>query len=253
MRFLGRALVVGALLVVGARGAQAQEGDAAGETERFDRARAAFDEATEAFARGDFVGAREGFETALRLTNNPTLHFNLGLVAQRTGDLAAARQHYERFLRSNPDAEEAALAEERLREVMALESSVPEEEREPAPSEPEAQSGSHLVPALIVSGVGLLLSGGLAVGAGLSWSAANDAYATLEGRCAPACSPQEIDDSGGPGNVTAANVLLATSIAVAVVAAAITIPLLLTSGDGEGESLSLRLGPTSVAVVGSLP
>jgi Flp pilus assembly protein TadD len=55
-------------------------------------------------ARADHAGARAAFEEALQIKpDDPTTHYNLGITAQATGDLAAAEQHFRQSLFFAPD------------------------------------------------------------------------------------------------------------------------------------------------------
>jgi len=59
----------------------------------------AYRRGVELFEAGDWQRARDAFEAAYQLRPQPRLLVNLGSTYRRTGDTAAARTYYERFLR----------------------------------------------------------------------------------------------------------------------------------------------------------
>jgi tetratricopeptide (TPR) repeat protein len=85
-----------------------------------EEAKAVFEQATQAYGRGDFVGAREGFEKLNKHgQGSPDVLFNLGTAALAQGDLGHAVLYLEQARREDPSSEdiEANLAVARSKQV----------------------------------------------------------------------------------------------------------------------------------------
>ena len=244
---LGLGLALAVVLVAPAA-AQDEEAPLAPEDDgRFERGRAAYHRAVEALDRGGFVGAREGFQEAYDLTQNPDLRYNLGLVERSTGHLDTAREHFRAFLRSNPSAERRALAERQLEQLDELEAATAAPE-EPAPVEETAPDWAAFGVTLgVTAGIGVAL----AIGSGLVWADANATYADLEIGCAPFCTDSAIEASGLYDQTTMANVLWIAAVGTAVVGTTIAVVLLATSGGREEATARLRVGPGGLVAEGT--
>jgi tetratricopeptide (TPR) repeat protein len=131
--------------------------------------RAAFDDAR-------FAEALEHFERSYALSGRVELLYNVGLAAERTGDVAKAMRAFDRFLLELPDSAQGEDARARLavlERATALrgprEPSVSEVAAPVAAPAPREDSGGSLVP-WFVGGSGLVLAvtGGAFLGVGLS-------------------------------------------------------------------------------------
>jgi tetratricopeptide (TPR) repeat protein len=99
-------------------------GDEAKAKEAFDALAAAdpqvlvkdlFDEGARLFEAGDIAGARQQFERVLEIDpEHARAHYQLGLCLVNAGETAAAREHIEKFLELAPDDPEAATARDML-------------------------------------------------------------------------------------------------------------------------------------------
>lgn len=244
-----RSACVAVVLALGALAPSARAQDDA----RLARAEQAFIRASTAYARGDYRGARQGFTEAYELTENPSIRYNLGLVEERVGNLELAAEHYRAYLRAPLPDDEARAARERL---AAVEAQITTDERREAPrgedehGSPEPAQGGAIdpVPIVILSG-GVLVAGALAATAAGFWVAANDGYAGLDARCAPACSDDDIRESGVPGQVDVTNALLVSSILVGVAAVATSIVLFVIQPSPS--SMALRVGPAQLTLAGT--
>jgi tetratricopeptide (TPR) repeat protein len=72
------------------------------------------DAAEDAYRRGDFARARELLLQAYELTPEPALLFPLGQVEFNLGHYKEAIDYYERYLATDPTAEQAALAQQAI-------------------------------------------------------------------------------------------------------------------------------------------
>lgn len=82
---------------------------------KLDEARDAAHAAQVAYKQRRFKAAAQGFETALRLSPRPALHFNLALSLEALGETSAALREYREYLRLAPDAEDKGAVEESVR------------------------------------------------------------------------------------------------------------------------------------------
>jgi hypothetical protein len=104
-------------------------------------------EAKQHFTRGQKLAA-EGrcaealpeFEAGYALSRRPLFLFNIAECARKTGELARARENYERYLREDPDGATADTARERLQSLPAVEKSAPAPSPTPAPPAPATAS-----------------------------------------------------------------------------------------------------------------
>lgn len=95
--------------------AHAQEPDAAATAE----ARRIARRATRDYNAGRYPQALEGYERAYALVPAPGLLFNLGQCLREIGRHGEAVEHFERYLRERPDAPNAELVRELMRESRA--------------------------------------------------------------------------------------------------------------------------------------
>jgi hypothetical protein len=80
-------------------------------------ARAAAEDARQAFAAGDFPRAIVRFEDARRLKPAPGLLFNLGQSHRRAGHVALAVSFFRRYLETNPPPAQTQVVQALLREL----------------------------------------------------------------------------------------------------------------------------------------
>jgi|GEM_PF-1408340 len=78
------------------------------------RAQAAFDEAMEAWRRGDYLAAVRGFEQAMELAAHPDTRYNLARALESANEVARAITEYERFLQESTDAADRQEVTQRL-------------------------------------------------------------------------------------------------------------------------------------------
>ncbi len=72
------------------------------------------EQARQKLEQGDAVGARQELLAAYKLDPAPELLFALGQVELKLANYAAAIEYYERFIASNPGAEQVALAQQAI-------------------------------------------------------------------------------------------------------------------------------------------
>lgn len=114
----------------------------------------------EHFARGEYAEAKALLETAFAASASPALLFALGQVSFNLGEFQQAIGYYEKFLRTDPDAEQAALAQQAIGAARARIAAPP-----PPPPLPPPPPNVHKLELHPWSPVytGLLVIGGAAV------------------------------------------------------------------------------------------
>jgi tetratricopeptide (TPR) repeat protein len=117
----------------------------------------------ELYDKGDFVHARDELLAAYQLEPRPELLFALGQVELNIGHFEKAIDYYERFLASEPSAEQAALAQQAIGAARSRLAEKPAIIAPPRPSRPPLHR------AWDTEDTGLAALGGttLAVGTGL--------------------------------------------------------------------------------------
>lgn len=83
------------------------------------QAQAAFDEAIEAWRRGDCIAAVQGFERALAAVEHPDTRYNLARALECANEVARAIAEYERFLGQCTDPSDRAEVTARLATLRA--------------------------------------------------------------------------------------------------------------------------------------
>lgn len=83
------------------------------------QAQAAFDEAIEAWRRGDCIAAARGFERAMDAAGHPDTRYNLARALECANEVARAIAEYERFLVESGDAADRAEVTARLATLRA--------------------------------------------------------------------------------------------------------------------------------------
>lgn len=141
-----------------------------------ERAKILFDQGAEAYRAGEFTKAIELLEEAHRLSNEPVLLFNLAKAHEGKGDLVAAVDAYERYLRDAKDVPDRRAIEGRVETLKgqiagneALRKRADEERRKREQAERDAERSPSPVP-WVIAGVG---AAGLAVGGVLAALAKN--------------------------------------------------------------------------------
>jgi tetratricopeptide (TPR) repeat protein len=94
-------------------------------------AQALFEAGRVAFDAGRYVDALHHFEAAYDRSRRPGLLYNVGLAADRAGEVDLALRAYGKYLDSVPDSPHRATVQER---IAALEQLEPDEEPEPPPN-----------------------------------------------------------------------------------------------------------------------
>jgi tetratricopeptide (TPR) repeat protein len=157
-----RALLVASLLALAsARGSADSDPSPLDETATLERVR-------EHFARGEYVEAKALLEAAYAASSSPALLFALGQVSFNLGELRTAITYYERFLATNPEPDQAALAQQAIGAARGRLAAPP-----PPPPRPEpppvvrthvVHPWSRLYTGLAIGGsVALVAGGGLIV------------------------------------------------------------------------------------------
>lgn len=85
-----------------------------------DASRRCYDLAWALYLQGRYFEALDELAGGYASSGSPTLLVNMGLCAQRAGDLAQARRHYQHYLRAEPGGVHAGLVRERLLRLEAL-------------------------------------------------------------------------------------------------------------------------------------
>jgi tetratricopeptide (TPR) repeat protein len=83
------------------------------------QAHEAYQAGKKAFLAGDYDRALERFEYAYMLDNAPTLLYNLGRAAEEAGYRGKTLRYFELYLARNPDADDRADVEARMRSAQA--------------------------------------------------------------------------------------------------------------------------------------
>jgi hypothetical protein len=110
-------------------------------------------EAKQHFVRGQKLAA-EGrcsdalpeFEAGYALSKRPLFLFNIAECARKTGELARARDNYERYLREDPNGATAETARERLQSLPPVDKPTPATTL-PSQTPPPATAGTTSAPA----------------------------------------------------------------------------------------------------------
>lgn len=125
-----RVVLVIAILMAGATGAQAQDKDEQA------RSRALYDQGSRAYKAGDYPRAIELFLAAYELSHAPAILFNVAQAYRLAADCQRALDYYRRSLAEEPDAANRDEVEERVSEMQAcVDKQAPDErEKEPEPA-----------------------------------------------------------------------------------------------------------------------
>jgi hypothetical protein len=90
---------------------------AASRQDELRRARQHFEDGKKAFEAKDYPTALKEFRAGYEIEPRPGFLLNMGHAAQKTGDLAAAKELYGRFLQTNPTGEERRVAEASIADI----------------------------------------------------------------------------------------------------------------------------------------
>jgi len=116
-------------------------------------------EIRDAYARGDYAHARELLLEAYKLAPKPALLFALGQVEFNLKHYKAAIDYYEKFMATEPDAEQAALAQQAVGAArMQLARPEPPPRTPERPRPPPHREFDRLDSALAIGG-GILIAG----------------------------------------------------------------------------------------------
>jgi tetratricopeptide (TPR) repeat protein len=85
-----------------------------------DEARAEFEAGRAAFRAGDFAAARGRFERAYALDPSPVLLYNLARACEESGDAERASTYFRQYLEREPNADDRADVERRIRVMEAI-------------------------------------------------------------------------------------------------------------------------------------
>ena len=122
------------------------------------------DELRKAYERGDYVEARRLLLQAYTLDPQPKLLFALGQVELNLEHYEAAIRYYEKFLSTDPPADQAALAQQA---IGAARIKLAQPEQQPPPPPPPPPEVKHYPPRhWRLEDTGLVAFGGLALGVG---------------------------------------------------------------------------------------
>lgn len=116
----------------------------------------------EAYERGDYEEARRLLLQMYTLTPNPKLLFALGQVELNLENYEAAIRYYEKFLSTDPPADQAALAQQA---IGAARIKLAQPEKQPPPP-PPAEVKHYPPREWTLQDTGFVAIGGLAVGVG---------------------------------------------------------------------------------------
>lgn len=145
-------------------------------------ARRHFDSGVVFFERGDYESARIEFEASFRLTKHPDLLVNLCIVAEKQARFTEAISYCDQYLRTVPDAKDAASVQSRLERLRRLAASPapptapvvqkPAEPPTPPPPAPAPQEPSQPRRRSLAGPLALTVSGGALVITGIALGAA---------------------------------------------------------------------------------
>lgn len=105
-----------------------------------ERARHHMELGQDAFAKEEFVEAMKQFVDAYAASPFPAFLYNAGLAAEKSGDTSRAAELYRRYLEEEPDAQDAAEVEFKIRSLLAeAPTETVEGEASPGVADPESQ------------------------------------------------------------------------------------------------------------------
>jgi tetratricopeptide (TPR) repeat protein len=220
------------------------------EEDPIERAKVLFEQGGEAYRAGQFAKAIELLEEAHRLSNEPVLLFNLAKAHEGKGDLIAAVDAYERYLRDAKDIPDRKAIEGRVDTLRAqiagneaLRKRAEEERRKREQAERDAEKSPSPVP-WVIAGVG---AAGLTVGGVLAALAQEkeDEVPDSESQLAAADTIEEGERFALGANVSFAvgGALLAAGVVWGVVDVTVL--------SAPEPAVSVRLGPSGIAIAGS--
>jgi len=219
------------------------------------------------YEAGHFEEAAQLLRSALRLHDDPMLHYNLARALEGSGDMSGAVESFETYLEQRPDAPDRGAVESRLttlrrqlREREQLErerdeararaggdgdegSEVEEDEAYDEGAPDDGGGGSVNIAPWLVAGAGVAVVGVGFAFAAVGQSKHDEAVANPEHRMASELSGQ------ADTFATLANVFFVVGGVAA--AAGIVWGILTLGGDDDDASASLGIGPGSVAVRGT--
>lgn len=192
--------------------------------------------------RGRFDEAAREFEEAYALSPRPEILYNLSVAYRDAGRLREAAGALRRYLETDPDDENRAMLEERLRR---LEADARAREQQPAP-ESSGPSG------LVIAGASIAGAGVAALGVSIVTSilAAGETSA-LDDLCddAHSCMPgYEEPLESARDLATVSNVLYAVGGGLVAVGA-----VLFVLGIMNDDDMEVALGPTGASIAGRFP
>lgn len=220
-----------------ASSAQAQESSS-------EEAMALYERGSEAFNRGEFIESAELLEQAYALEADPTLLYNIARAYESAGDLAQAREAYERYLAEAPPDAELRQRVERRVQIIRSQPRAPQPSPD-VPMVPEAPRHREVNAApWIIFGIGVAtLGAGLAVGIlGVDTANRVNAASMIDGI--------KLRDEART-YATAANVLYAVGGLACVVGGIWGIIDVVEVETDDGASARLRLGPSSLELSGT--
>ncbi len=116
---------------------------------RADEAKQLYEQGVIHFKEGDYAAAQEAFKEAYNLSGRADLLYNLGVCAERLGDVQRAIAYYQVYLDERPDAPDAEQVRAKMEklqepldapalavEIVPAEDKGPPEEPEPPPESP---------------------------------------------------------------------------------------------------------------------
>lgn len=246
--------IVGLSMIV-ASPALAQDGDD-------ERARGHFLAGRSYFDQGRYSDAAEQFEEAFGLSRRSTLLLNAATAYERALQFDRAATTLERYLELEPDSDDRATLEERIRRVreMAERASDGEAGETPAGDAPPGETPPPAArPPTSNDDLGVLGISGIAVGgagvAGIVAAIATgvvalDTHASLTARCGAdgtSCPPGSQEDIDSGSTMALASTVLLPIGLVAVGVGALLLVLDLTDGGAQSE-VALIGGPGEVGL-----
>lgn len=106
-----------------------------------------FSRAESAEAAGDQIGAVKAYQCSLKMVPHAFTAFNLGRLAERTGDLELALDAFNTYLKLSPEAADRADVEAKVQSLSAKMAAVRQEQRpEPAPPTPPEPTATAPTP-----------------------------------------------------------------------------------------------------------